>query len=165
MPHNRANHEVRRPGETRLVSIGRAGEVRCLPQPCIKLFVVLSPRWLSALTWLGHYFQSTFLYFRFRLLPFCRCLTTMLPASLASNPNSSLALEMEGLCRNILAIRVTLPVRNLPDGYTRTGPLPMVNTRVNQSGLSLAKPGRAMICAMWNMANQSSTWQLLHQII
>ena len=35
-------------------------------------------------------------------------------------------------------------VGNLPDGYTRTGPLQRVNPRVNQSGLSLAKPGRAM---------------------
>ena len=56
-------------------------------------------------------------------------------------------------------------VGNLPDGYTRTGTLPRVNTRVNQSGLSLAKPGRAMACATWNMANQGSTWQLLHRII
>ena len=56
-------------------------------------------------------------------------------------------------------------VGNLPDGYTRTGPLPRVNTRVNQSGLSLAKPGRAMACTTWNMANQVSTWKLLHRII
>ena len=56
-------------------------------------------------------------------------------------------------------------VGNLPDGYTKTGPLPRVNTRVNQSGLSLAKPGRAMASAMWNMANQGSTWQLLQRII
>ena len=56
-------------------------------------------------------------------------------------------------------------VGNLPNGYTRTGPLPRVNTRVNQSGLSLAKPGRAMTSATWNMANQGSTWQLLQRII
>ena len=56
-------------------------------------------------------------------------------------------------------------VGNLPNGYTRTGPLPRVNTRVNQSGLSLAKPGRAMTSATWNMANQGSTWQLLQRTI
>ena len=55
-------------------------------------------------------------------------------------------------------------VGNLPDGYTRIGPLSRVNTRVKQSGLSLAKPGRAMACATWNMANQGSTWNLLHRI-
>ena len=58
-----------------------------------------------------------------------------------------------------------LDVGNLPDGYTRTGPLPRVNSRVNQSGLSLAKPGRAMASATWNMANQGSTWHLLQRII
>ena len=47
-------------------------------------------------------------------------------------------------------------VGKLPDGYTRTGPLPRVNTRVNQSGLSLAQPGRAMACATWNMATRVS---------
>ena len=54
---------------------------------------------------------------------------------------------------------------NLPNGYTRTGRLPRVNTWVNQSGLSLAKPGRAMTNATWNMANQGSTGQLLQRII
>ena len=56
-------------------------------------------------------------------------------------------------------------VGNLLDGYTRTGPLPRVNTRVNQSGISLAKPGRAMACATWHMASHGSTWQLIHRII
>ena len=56
-------------------------------------------------------------------------------------------------------------VGNLPDGYTRTVTLPRVNTRVNQSGLSLAKPGRAMASTTWNMANQGSAWQLLQIII
>ena len=37
-------------------------------------------------------------------------------------------------------------VGNLPDGYTRTGSLPRVNPgRVNQSGLSLVKPGKAHV--------------------
>ena len=59
----------------------------------------------------------------------------------------------------------TVFVGNLPDGYTRTVPLPRVNTRVNQYGLSLAKPGIEMTSATWNMANQGSTWQLLQRII
>ena len=70
-----------------------------------------------------------------------------------------------GLKAKVRTQKYKKAVGNLPDDYTRTGPLPRVNTRVNQSGLSLAKPGRAMACATWNIANQGSTWQLPHRII
>ena len=70
-----------------------------------------------------------------------------------------------GLKAKVRTQKYKKAVGNLPYDYTSTGPLPRVNTRVNQSGLSLAKPGRAMACATWNIANQGSMWQLPHRII
>ena len=52
-PHNRENHDVRQPGETRLVSFGPGGEVRRLPQPHNNFFC-FSTCLLSALAWPCH---------------------------------------------------------------------------------------------------------------
>ena len=50
-----------------------------------------------------------FLFFRSRLLHYCRRLSTMMPASFASKPDLSLPSGLEGLRRNIAAIGSTPP--------------------------------------------------------
>ena len=55
------------------------------------------------------FLSSDFLVLRSRLSPSRRRLTTMLPASFASKPNSSPASGMEGLRRKIAAIGSTPP--------------------------------------------------------
>ena len=55
------------------------------------------------------FLSVNFLVFRSCLSPLCRHLSTMLPASFASNPDLSPPSGLEGLRRNIAAIGSTLP--------------------------------------------------------
>ena len=61
-----------------------------------------------------------FLVFCYRLLPSRRCPATMLPASFDSNPESSPALGLECICRNITAIGTNPPLPALGSSVRRT---------------------------------------------
>ena len=102
------NHNVRRPGETRLVSVRPAGEILCLLWPLNQPFWFFPssdvyPR-LSVT-----FFSVSFLIFLFCLPPSCHHLVTVLSSYLDCNPDSSPALGTEGLRRNFVAMMATLP--------------------------------------------------------
>ena len=104
-----------------MVSVGPAGEVRRLPWPQNHLFFPSSsavcPRFAAPFLSVG------FLVFRSHLSPSCRRLATMLPASFALKPDSSLLLGVEGLFHNIGAIGSTPPPPAEGSSLSRTSVL------------------------------------------
>ena len=91
-----------------MVSVGPSGELLRLLWPRNQPFLFFSfsavcPRLATPFLSVG------FLVFRFRLPPYRRRLATMLPASFLPKPDSSPALVLEVLRRNLAAIGSTLP--------------------------------------------------------
>ena len=90
-----------------MVSVGPAGNVQRLPWPHHQHFFFSSSIVCPCLP--TSLLSVDFLVFHFRLSPSLRSLTTMLTACFALKLDSSLESRLEGLCRNIAAIRWTLP--------------------------------------------------------